>query len=98
MRELMSKQSPAIRSMRRILALGEGNILAYCIGFGPKFPGRIRSLGINVYAYAAEIVAETRLHQGACFSVQSMAGRAQYLMNTCGCRSASDIVGCWALQ
>ena len=75
MGELMGEQRASGLRMRREGAAAEHDVVADGVGARVDGARRLRRAGVRVHAHAREVVAEARLHEGACRRVQRTAAR-----------------------
>src|SRR5262245_6870165 len=80
MHQLVREQSLPSVGCRCVLSGAKHQMMADGVGvrtYGTRALGRTR---ISVHANAAEVVAETLLHQSACRALERLAGRLQNLV------------------
>src|SRR5690349_19924028 len=65
----------------RILPRTKHYIMAHCVSESANGAGRLCRPSIEMHAYAAEVVTETRLQPGTCFRIERLSGRVQDVVN-----------------
>jgi hypothetical protein len=84
-RELMGEQLSASLALRRIASGLEDHILANGVSLCVHRPRRLIGLGVYVDPNVAEVMAEPRLHECACFRIKPLPRRAQCLTDHLVC-------------
>lgn len=80
-REFVCYQLFALGRLRRVLSLPENDVLANSVCKSIDGLGRGCSPFIGMYTHLAEVVRESRLHEGTCALVKRLAGRAEHVLD-----------------
>src|ERR1700674_67818 len=91
MRQLMGNQSPTLMRPRREPTCTEHNVMSHGVGISVHRPHRSLGDRVGMHPHPAEVVAESRLHEGSGSCIEGLAGCSQYFVDDGWCCNLSRV-------